>query len=232
MKKFRELISRPSVTLALFALALVLLAGGTVGGARAALTIESRDYQSRVTTSSIDVALVEKNVKDGDWVAVDGKGGLFSNLLGSDSSLKMGKAYPEYLAVKNTGSIDEYVRVTVYKYWVDESGNKYPDMDSQWIKLGFKTDGDWSIDTASSTEERTVLYYAPELASQGVSEEFLQTVSIDENAARTVSQAESGNVITTTYVYNGKSFCLEVHVDGVQTHSADRAKLSAWGVNK
>ena len=232
MKKFRELISRPSVTLALFALALVLLAGSTVGGARAALTIESKDYQSKVSTSSIDVALVETNVKDGDWAVVDGKGGLFSNLLGSDASLKIGKAYPEYLAVKNTGAMSEYVRVSVYKYWLDESGKKYPDMDSQWIKLGFKTDGGWSIDTASSTEERTVLYYAPELASQGVSEEFLQSVTIDENAAHTVSQAESDNVITTTYVYNGKSFCLEVHVDGVQTHSADKAKLSAWGVNK
>ena len=42
----------------------------------------------------------------------------------------------------------------------------------------------------------------------------------------------SVTTITWTYDYNGKQFCLEVYVDGVQTHSAAKAKTSAWGVNK
>ncbi|MBQ3802680.1 MAG: hypothetical protein II845_03185 [Oscillospiraceae bacterium] len=225
MKKFRDLISRPSVTVALFALALVLLGGSTVGGARAALTVESQYYNSQVQTSSIDVALLENGA------AVSGEGALFSKLLGEDESLKIGKKYDESLAVQNTGSISEYVRVSVYQYWMDEQGNKVPEMDSQWIKLGFVTGGGWTIDEDSSTEERTVLYYADPLDSGASSSPFLNSVTIDERAARTVTQTGETE-ITTTYVYNGKSFCVEVHVDGVQTHNADQAKLSAWGVNK
>ena len=43
-----------------------------------------------------------------------------------------------------------------------------------------------------------------------------------------------GNVTTITWIYdyNGYQFCLDVYVDGVQTHNVDAAKTSAWGVNK
>ena len=221
MKKFRDFLSRPSVTVALLALALVLLGGSTLGGARAALTVESQDYNSRITTNSIDVGLVENGtlVRDNKLV-----------LLGQEK-LAVGKTYSESLAVRNTGEYEEYVRVTVYKYWLDEKGNKYPDMDSEWIKLNFAKNSGWTIDGDSTTEERTVLYYASPLASGATSNAFLESFFIDKGAGRLVTQTE-GNVIHTTYVYNGKSFCLDVYVDGVQTHSADKAKLSAWGVNK
>ena len=223
MKKFRELISRPFVTAALFALALVLLGGSTVGGARAALTVESELYNSQVQTYDIDVVLVENDVE------VEGAKTLLTGIpKGKD--LIFEKNYPEVMQVRNTGSIDEYVRVSVYRYWLDEKGNKFPEMESSWIDLGFVTGEGWTIDGDSTTEERTVLYYSPVLAPGATSSPFLQSVAIDENAARTVVQND-GDVITTTYFYNGKSFCVEVHVDGVQTHNADSAKLSAWGVN-
>ena len=38
--------------------------------------------------------------------------------------------------------------------------------------------------------------------------------------------------ISWTYDYNGKQFCIEVYVDGVQEHNIADAKVSAWGVNK
>ena len=234
MKKFRDLISRPSVTAALFALALVLLGGSTVGGTRAALTVESEVYTSQVKTSTIDVALVE-TVDDEDTL-VTGSGALFTKLLGKDETGKdkpliIGKKYVESLSVKNTGAIDEYVRVTVYKYWLDKDKQKAPDLKSKWIDLGFVTGNGWSIDEGSSTEERTVLYYANPLARDDQSTPFLNSITIKEDAARTVTQTGAGEIIT-TYVYEGCSFCVEVHVDGVQTHNADQAKLSAWGVNK
>ena len=236
MKKFRELISRPSVTIALFALAIVLLGGSTVGGARAALTVESQEYNSQVQTYNIDVALLENGSE------VKAGGNLLVDLLqrNGDKTLKIGKEYTENLAVQNTGKIDEYVRVTVYKYWMKkdpQDNNKYKkvaDMESSWIELGFVTDGGWTVDEASSTEERTVLYYADPLKSNGgTSTPFLKSVTINEKAARTVTQPEDEDgYIVTTYVYEGSEFCLEVHIDGVQTHNADKAKLSAWGVNK
>ena len=156
-------------------------------------------------------------------------------MIKADKKLLPGKTYPEVLAVRNTADINEYVRVSVFKYWLDENGNKFADMNSDWIELGFVTDGKWSIDKGSSTEERTVLYYSDPVAPGKETTEFLESVTINDVILTKVSQSTSVQnnvtVIKTTFIYNGKQFCIEVLVDGVQDHNADQAKLSAWGVN-
>ena len=249
MKKFRDFLSRPTVTAVLLALALVLLGGSTIGGTRAALTIQSRDYTSQVEVYDLGVALQESN--DGsNWNEVadhskprNNNGVLMTNLLGNDQKLLVGKKYTEMLRVVNkqrgTRPIDEYVRVAVYKYWVDENGQKTEktaEMDSDWIKLNFVTGNGWTIDESSSTEERTVLYYSPVLAGGAASAPFLNAITIDEAATHKVTKTESTvngvTTITWTYDYNGMQFCIDVYVDAVQTHNVTDAKTSAWGVNK
>lgn len=241
MKKFREFLSKPAVTAVLFALALLLLGSSTVAGARAALNIQSEYYNSEVEVLDIGVALVEKQSDDSFKVVV-GKNALMGETsqigaaIKADGKLLPGKTYPEVLAVRNTADINEYVRVSVFKYWLDENGNKFADMNSDWIELGFVTDGKWSIDKDSSTEERTVLYYSDPVAPGKETTEFLESVTINDVILTKVSQSTSVQnnvtVIKTTFIYNGKQFCIEVLVDGVQDHNADQAKLSAWGVNK
>lgn len=245
MKKIREFLSRPAVTAVLFALALLLLGSSTVGGARAALNIQSEYYNSEVEVLDIGVALVEDQGEGGiqNFVVVSGKGGLMgidspiAKMIKADGKLYAEKAYPETLAVRNTAKINEYVRVEVYKYWLDENGNKYPDMDSSWIRLNFGKDNGWTIDdtAGSSTEERTILYYSEILAPGEDTTPFLESIVIDKQATRIVEEsqltANNTQVIKWEYVYNGKQFCLEVLVDGVQDHNVDHAKLSAWGVN-
>ncbi|MBQ3895361.1 MAG: hypothetical protein II739_08545, partial [Clostridia bacterium] len=119
--------------------------------------------------------------------------------------------------------------------WLDENGNKFPEMNSEWIELGFVTGNGWSIDTSSSTEERTVLYYADPIAPGEETTEFLDSITINDVILTKVSQStsvENGvTVIRTSFIYNGKQFCLEVIADSVQDHNADQAKRSAWGVN-
>ena len=241
MKKFREFLSKPAVTAVLFALALLLLGSSTVAGARAALNIQSEYYNSEVEVLDIGVSLVEKQSDDSFKVVV-GKNALMGETsqigaaIKADGKLLPGKTYPEVLAVRNTADINEYVRVSVFKYWLDENGNKFADMNSDWIELGFVTDGKWSIDKDSSTEERTVLYYSDPVAPGKETTEFLESVTINDVILTKVSQSTSVQnnvtVIKTTFIYNGKQFCIEVLVDGVQDHNADQAKLSAWGVNK
>ena len=240
MKKFRDFLSRPTVTAVLLALALVLLGGSTIGGIAAAPRYESLIQDTEMNLKHIGVALYENGV----FVPEDGK--LLQDLLkrnGNDANPKVGKKYSEVLTVKNTGTIDEYVRVTVYKYWkVKESDVpnaslvKTAEMDANWIELGFVEGNGWTIDHESDTEERTVLYYATPLAPEQTSTPFLDSITIKEEPTHKVTKTEStvGGVttITWTYDYNGAQFCLEAHVDGVQTHSAGYAKISAWGVNK
>ena len=243
MKKFREFLSKPVVTVVLFALALLLLGSGTVGGARAALNIESQYYNSEVELYDIGVALIEQQA-NGNFKVVAGENALMGETspigaaIKTDGKLLPGKTYSEVLAVRNTAQIDEYVRVSVFKYWQDANGNKAPEMDSKWIQLGFVTGNGWSIDKTpgSSTEERTILYYEPILAPGEDSAPFLSTVKIDDTVLTKVSQTtsvENGvTVITTSYIYNGNRFCIDVIVDSVQDHNAEQAKISAWGVNK
>ena len=240
MKKFRDFLSKPAVTAVLFALALLLLGSGTVGGARAALNIQSEYYNSEVELYDIGVALIEKQADD-SFKVVAGKNALMGETsqigaaIKADGKLLPGKTYSEVLAVRNTAEINEYVRVSVFKYWQDANGNKVPEMDSKWIKLGFVTGNGWTIDTSSTTEERTMLYYGTDIAPGMDTTPFLSTVTIDDTVLTKVSQStsvENGvTVIRTTYIYNGNRFCIEVLVDGVQDHNADQAKLSAWGVN-
>ena len=241
MKKIREFLSKPAVTAVLFALALLLLGSSTVAGAMAALKFKSKDYDSTVELYSIGIDIVEKQADD-SFLAVSGKDALMGDdtpmaqMIKTDKKLLPGKTYPETLAVQNNGVIDEYVRVAVYKYWVDENGDKFPEMNSAWIELGFLEGNGWTIDTESSTEERTVLYYSDLVAPGDTTEPFLESVTINNVILTKVTQEshKEGNltVITTTFVYNGKQFCIDVIADGVQDHNSDQAKLSAWGVNK
>lgn len=243
MKKFREFLSKPVVTAVLFALALLLLGSGTVGGARAALNIQSEYYNSEVELYDIGVALIEKQA-DNSFKAVAGKNALMgatsqiAAAVKNDGKLRVGVKYPEVLAVRNTAEINEYVRVSVYKYWIDEKGNKFPEMDSDWIKLDFVTGEGWSIDSTpgSSTEERTILYYEYALAPGEESTPFLSSVLIDNSLVNKVKESQETigdkTVIKWEYIYNGKQFCIDVIVDSVQDHNAEQAKISAWGVNK
>ena len=241
MKKFREFLSKPAVTAVLFALALLLLGSSTVAGARAALNIQSEYYNSEVELYDIGVALIEKQADD-SFKVVAGKNALMGETsqigaaIKADGKLLPGKTYSEVLAVRNTAEINEYVRVSVFKYWQDANGNKVPEMNSEWIKLGFVTGNGWTIDTSSTTEERTMLYYGTDIAPGMDTTPFLSTVTIDDTVLTKVSQStsvENGvTVIRTTYIYNGNRFCIDVIVDSVQEHNAEQAKISAWGVNK
>ena len=166
--------------------------------------------------------------------------------IAADNRVLPGKVYPETLAVQSSGDINEYVRVSVFKYWVNEDGSKNSEMDSQWIQLGFVTDGGWSIDDESTTEERTILYYSdligPDYELQTTP--FLESVKIDDTICTKVTQSTTTEtkevdgkevtvtVYTWTFIYNGKQFCIDVLVDGVQDHNATDAKMSAWGVDK
>lgn len=227
MAKIRQFLGKPVVTVLLFALAIGLLAGSGVGGARAALNVQSEIYESTVELPSIGVQLLE----NGKPVSGDSK--LLADLLGGDKVLKPGKTYSEVLSVRNNGTIDEFVRVTVQKYWLDANGNKAPTMDSDWIQLGFVTDGSWVTDTAASTEERTVLYYTSALPVGAESKPLMESITLDGKVAEKVTQTivKDGDLttITTTFVYDGYRLCLKATVDSVQTHSGQAAVKSAWG---
>ena len=159
-------------------------------------------------------------------------------MLPEGESLTLGKTYQENLNVRNSGTINQYVRVSIYKYWLDPEGKKLRDLSPDLIDLHLVNLGtDWIEDEGARTEERTVLYYNKLLYAQGegTSETplFADTLTIDDSIAKKVTQEtkREGNYTTiiTTYDYDGVKFQIEVEVDAVQEHNAEDAIWSAWG---
>ncbi|MCI9616102.1 MAG: hypothetical protein HFG93_13275 [Dorea sp.] len=261
MKRLKRFLKSPKATVITFALAVVLLLLSSIGGTRAALTYFSETYASRVQMSNIGVTLMEKGHHDkkaepvsmrdysdssnGTWS--ESTGALLEGMLAEEEELVVGKKYNEELSVKNTGDIDQYVRVSIYKYWIDadaktEKGEKPPKMrglDPGLIDLHLVNtnaeggNGVWLVDESASTRERTVLYYSKVLKTEQVTEPFTDTLKINEMIASKVTQEVSKNgnytTIKTVYDYDGVKFCVEAKVDAVQDHNAEDAIWSAWG---
>lgn len=233
MNKIRDFLGKPAVTAVLFLLAAVLLGTGTLGGTRAALNEYSEIYESQVSMTHIGVGILENGK------AVSGENAMLKDFLNeTNGELVVGRKYDEKLAVVNAtdeDGIDQFVRVTVRKYWVDENGNKEPALDSDWIKLGFVTGNGWTIDSKATTEERTVLYYGSVLHPGEATSLFMDSITIDNEIITKVTQTttqENGlTTITTTFDYDGVQFVLVASADAIQTHNAVDAAKSAWGVN-
>lgn len=246
MEKIRNILAGKKGTLLLFAIAGILFASSAVGSTRAALTYFSDNYTMQIEIYDIGVTLVEKSaqgtkdISSRDYTGSNDKwnqtqGALLSDMLTeTNGTLEIGRNYTEELSVKNSGTIDEYVRVRVFKSWTREDGSKATDLAPSLIVLNMTQNG-WIIDASASTEERTVLYWPHVLKVGQTTAPLCDSIRID-NAVTTkvaeTSTTQSGlTTITTVYNYDGTQFNLEVEVDAVQTHNAVDAIKSAWGVD-
>ncbi len=253
MKKIKQFLTSPAATVAAFVLAVALLLFSSIGGARAALAYYSENYSTRVQMYDIGVTLEENgksvswrnydtNSSDGSWN--ESAGALLTQMLPKGEQLQIGKKYKEELRVKNTGTINQYVRVSIYKYWINapkgenqnetESSAKRIDLSPNLIKLHLANTGNkWLVDESASTTERTVLYYSKLLKSGDTTPIFADSFSIDGMVATKVTQTtetkDGYTTVTTSYDYDGAQFCIEAKVDAVQEHNAEDAVWSAWG---
>ena len=238
-RKKKNLFASPVLYLSAAA---VLLLCSTVGSTRAALTYYSDNYEMNVEVSSIGVSLLEngsvvsnRNYTERGWasnyVGEDGepRGTLLEGRFQGEEKLVPGKRYEETLSVQNSGQIDSYVRVILYRSWIDAAGSRDTELNPKFIELAGLGDAGsgWIVDESASTEERTVLYYQKPLAQGEETAPLCTGLRIDPSVLRQV-ETESGQ---TTYLYNGYRFSLEAEVDAVQTHSAADAVKSAWGVD-
>lgn len=226
-KKFK----RMRIPLALSLAAALLLVFSAANSSRAALTYYSENYSAEFQMFDIGVTLLEngdevswRNYTQKDDIWQEGGGELLSHLLDGEAGGKIqpGKAYGEELSVQNSGSIDEYVRVILYRYWEDRDGNRVTDVSPELIGLGLTGNG-WVEDVSASTEERTVLYYTGVVPAGGETPVLSDTLTIEEGAASMMlGREEQGEALR---------FVLEAEVNAVQTHNAEDAIKSAWGVD-
>ena len=214
-------------TMILAGAATVLLILGGIGGARAALQFTSEIYEVPLAMEEIGIGILENGeARDFDTLLLD----LIDEENGEE--IKPGVVYDENVDVTNNGEIDEYIRVIVYKYWLDaEDGDKVTTLNPDLILLEDPVKHGWFNDEAQSTSERDVYYYSKPVKKNEVLDLF-DTIEIDEKIVDMVYQKEDpdnkGNLITTN-IYDGKYFGIKVEAAGVQTHNAEDAIHSAWG---
>ncbi|MBE6010374.1 MAG: hypothetical protein E7236_06935 [Lachnospiraceae bacterium] len=245
MMKKKNIFASKAMTTGLAIAAVAALGLSGVTGARAALTYVSNNYTSQAQMFDIGVTLMEKSGEATKYIEVakrdyEGNGAWdeeSSKLLeGLDETVVPGKTYNEALAVYNSGHINEYVRVTIKKYWVDKDGNKTQELDPSMIDLHLTENSGWTVDEDASTKERTVLYYNDLLETGDTTAPLSDTISIDGNIATKVTEepvkAGDYTTITSTYDYDGYGFVLEAKAEAIQSHNADQAAISAWGENK
>ena len=274
MNGFKKVISSPAFSIVSLLIAGGLLFFAGIGGARAALQYYSENYQAQMDVHDIGVTLIENDTpiswrnyegqgrvdysgkgedEKRNWVIseglVDGEGGEYDDLLTgvSEDKFQLGTKYDEVLKVQNSGTVDQYVRVIIHKYWLDESDKKNTKLTPDQIDLHFDedhvgkegSDKDWIIDAddQATQNERTILYYTKLLKVNEISDPLTDYFQINSDLGRTVSQetkketidGKEYTTITTTYEYDGQQFCIEAKVDAVQDHHAEDAILSAWG---
>ena len=258
MKKMHKDIMVAYVVLIISAIVFVWTAPSSLSNANATLSYRSDEFQPDFNMYHIGVTLNENGVQkawrnylqeggdgdtaEGNW-HVNGDTSLLEDL-----DYKIGQEHEEVLTVSNSGTIDEYVRVTIYKYWTDEKGNKDRTLDPKLIDLRLvNLDEDyWILDENATTVERTVLYYAYPLTKSdgkhfdkenGTSVPFADMFLIDPKVKTFVRQESKTEIVdgvelttlTNSYQYDGKYFCVDVQVDGVQINNAKDAIRSAWG---
>ena len=211
-------------TIALIAAAMVLLAGGTYTGTRAVLNIFSPEHFLAFETDSQAVQIQEN-------------GNAVSALLGGlNGKIIPGKAYDEQIRAKNsTNDADQFVRIVVRKYWKDKNGNKAKDIDKEFldkIQLTFANPNLWQKNDEETTAEREVYYYRNIVPAGGVTEPLISKLTVDGSVALkyTVADPDEKNVIRYSYDYDGYQVCIEAEAQSIQTHNAQAAVRSIWGV--
>ena len=230
----KQMMKNRPVKAAIFILAVLMLLFSGVQTARAIPSIRSNYYYAETEMKSIGISLVE----NGNIVTELLKGPLkVKNPNGKDvteaeKEFRYGVTYAENLAVQNSGSIDEYARVIVTRYWLSEDGTqKDPAMDPELIKL--HPTGNWIPGGTSDSGEQLVFYYPGILPAGAASSDFIDAFQVDGSLAdktKTVERDENGRIVI-TFEYDGRSFVIAAEAQCVQTHNADLAINSAWGAD-
>ena len=247
MKNRKAKLSKRTLGLLAAVVLLVVLTGGMA--AQAALSVFSEDYNAEFRLDHINVALLENGVIVGDVDAETNevRGKLLTAL---NRSVEPGKIYEEEIAARNMSDIPEYVRISIRTFWcdveLDENNNevwvKDTSLDPGLIELTFNGDtyntGAWQLNEQETTTERKV-YYLSEMLPGGedsapvVNQFCVNGTIIDDAKAIPTEETIDGKTHTVyTYVfeYDGKHACVEADVQSIQTHNAQDAVDSLWGV--
>lgn len=223
----------PLWTVALLCAALLLFGAGGIMSTGAEFTAYSEDFNAEFAMDHIGVQLIENGDPvndDGDPKTMDGL------LLYLNGNIQPGKVYEEKITAANESDFPMFVRLTVRKYWRDAEG-KQTDLDPALIELKYGKEayntGAWQINEKESTTERSVYYLNTKLEKGKTADPLFDTIRVNGDIVKikNVSEPDENGYITFEYEYDGYTIGLEADVQGIQTHNANDAIKSLWGIS-
>ncbi len=232
-------------TLAIGAVTLVLLVGGSAGTIAAGPAIQSQNYDAEFELEHLQIHLLEngRDVCGGDRQLGDSfVGGELLQYLGSSRSgetiepgaIEPGVVYKEEIAAKNGKDVGEYVRLSIRKYWKDPDGQKDQTMDTDLIELTYNggeyNKGPWQKNGRESTPEMETYYYTKMLAGNATTEPVVNQLKVNGKILNKVKTQTVDNVVTYEYEYDGYRVCIEADVQSLQKNNVNDAIQSVWGV--
>lgn len=221
----------PKASIAIVIAAVLVITAGTVLAATVSPDIISEDYKAEFTLDNIDISLVENGTQAKDIESKE----LLSELEGN---IQPGRAYETKLAAKNMTNVPALIRMVVTVAWKDPEGNKDPSKDPSLIELSFEGDeynkNAWQINPAETTRERRVFYLSEILPAETTSSPVVNQLRISNDVLKAyeMDKETKGNqtVYTFTYEYDGYQIYVSADCQGLQTHNANEAIKSSWGV--
>lgn len=216
VKKIKSEISKRS--LALLVAAAMFLGAGTFAAAKTVFAIQSEYYRAHFYLNHLQVHLIENgkdvckraghenNLDSGSKVTGELATSLgYKHQDGSSEklgSIEPGKLYQEEIAAQNGSDIDEFVRLTVRKYWMevrkDDEGNVITDENGDPVlvkssklkpsrihlyyngKEGYNSSA-WTLNKREQTAESSTYYYKTDLDPDDTSALLFDKVSIDKD---------------------------------------------------
>ena len=170
--------------------------------------------------------------------------------LGEPGKVEPGRTYKEEISAENGSNINQYVRLTVRKYWVKD-GKKDTTLSPDLIKLTYNgkayNSTDWKLNTKENTNSKeTKTYYLKKMlpgkgeGKKSRSPLLFNELTIDKSVVsdahmttETSTVTEGNKTITTytySYDYDGYTFYIEADVQAIQTHNVNDAIGALWGV--
>ncbi|SEA65844.1 hypothetical protein SAMN02910384_02021 [Pseudobutyrivibrio sp. ACV-2] len=233
----------------ILAAGVLLVTGSIVGATKAADSGTPKAQAVTFSTANLSVELQEK--QSGKFVTIqetrNADGSLNPSALGKLEFTSLEKVnageempdpsitYDEEVQVKNNGDCQEYIRVVVYKNWINADKSKNDALDISSANLHLVNPSEWIVKESDSKECTT--YYLKKALDAEDTAKLFDTISFDNSILNSVPEVttektDKGTVTRTNivYEYNGKILEVEMRVDAVQTHNAKDAILGAWGV--
>ncbi len=222
-------------TIALLAAAVVLFSSGGFMASKASPSIQSREHVTDFQLDNTEVGIVENGTEVSDGALT------LSNLPTTKKDgetvtiIKPGVTYDELVSAVNKSDYQQYVRMVVRRYWLNADGEKTTDLDPDMIKLIYNTE-DWKENKSEATDEMQVWYYMSKLDGGDTTEDLITKVRIEPGVVDQIdydeeTTTEAGKTIYTYhYTYEGYNFVIEAEAQAVQTHNAEDAIKSIWGI--